>query len=159
MEGWYFPEAIKQWTIKQFFWIWRLTKLVSSSLLIFLYYLKNRIPPLFPKAQQKQIPYAPYLARQFSKPHWQLRFKPRELKLGSNIAEWLTIKCINFQRHISARKDAINFCVKVLKKCCAQQYNGKNTIFSTCTTSNYYWAVNIQILESYITLVCNQCMM
>ena len=92
-----------------------------------------------------QIPYAPYLARQFSKLYRHLHFQARKLKFGPNIDAWLTNKCINFQHITFNTNVAHHFVVRVPKKSCAQQYNRKIIIFSSWTTSNHCWANRFDI--------------
>ena len=77
------------------------------------------------------IPYAPYLARQFSKPHRSHNFEARKLKFGTNVVPWSMYKCINFQLIISDTSGTIYFLVMVPKKSCAHQYNEKFKNFAT----------------------------
>ena len=77
------------------------------------------------------IPYAPYLARQFSKPHRSHNFEARKLKFGTNVVPWSMHKCINFQLIISDTSGTIYFLVMVPKKSCAHQYNEKFKNFAT----------------------------
>ena len=78
-----------------------------------------------------QLPYAPYLARQFSKPHRSHNFEARKLKFGTNVVPWSMYKCINFQLIISDTSGTIYFLVMVPKKSCAHQYNEKFKNFAT----------------------------
>ena len=64
------------------------------------------------------VPYAPYLAPQYSKLHWHLHFLPRKLKFDTNVAQCMGNRGGggNFQRKIFDKNEAIYFLVKTPKK-------------------------------------------
>ena len=74
----------------------------------------------FTARQITNLPYAPYLARHFSKSCWRLDFLTRIPKFGTNVAQWLIDKRVNFQPNILDRNGEIHFYMEALKKCCAQ---------------------------------------
>ena len=104
------------------------------------------------------LPYAPYLAQQFSKLHRLLHFWPSELKFCLNLVHYKAKKIAKFQPNISDRSREICVPVTAPKKSRAQQYNEKKTIFTNYTNLDHFWAKSFYIVVPWATVVSNRYM-